>query len=79
MSAVHQIPLSAIAADALARDQARLDPPRSRAEGLDPRHGLRQPIELFELAEPGELRYGLIAGFRRPPPSARSPPSGSGP
>lgn len=67
MSAVHQIPLSAIAADALARDRARLDPVAlEELKSSILAHGLRQPIELFELAEPeGELRYGLIAGFRR--------------
>ena len=64
MSAVHQIPLSAIAADALARDRARLDPVAlEELKSSILAHGLRQPIELFELAEPeGELRYGLIAG-----------------
>jgi ParB family chromosome partitioning protein len=61
------VPLEAIAADALARDRTAHD-----AASLDElkqsiaSHGLRMPIEVFELAEPeGERRWGLISGFRR--------------
>jgi ParB family transcriptional regulator, chromosome partitioning protein len=62
-----QIPLVAIAADALARDRTALDPEalaELRTSLLV--HGLRMPIEVFELDAPeGDLRYGLISGFRR--------------
>jgi ParB family chromosome partitioning protein len=64
---LHQIPLAEIDAEALSRDRTLHD-----AADLDElrlsiaRHGLRMPVEVFELAEPeGPHRYGLISGFRR--------------
>jgi ParB family transcriptional regulator, chromosome partitioning protein len=61
------IPTAAIAEDALARDRAALDA-TALAELRDSilAHGLRMPIEVFELADPLDGRgYGLISGFRR--------------
>jgi ParB family chromosome partitioning protein len=61
------IPLEAIAEDALARDRAGLDP--------DAQHelvnsivasGLRMPIEVYRRPNPeGDRLYGLISGYRR--------------
>jgi ParB family transcriptional regulator, chromosome partitioning protein len=63
---VHRIALSDIDADALPRDRTHAD------AGLDQElcrsiltDGLRQPVELFELADGESHRYGLIAGHRR--------------
>ncbi len=61
------LPLGAIDAEALPRDRTHIEPEalaELRASILA--SGLRQPVEVFELAEPeGELRYGLISGYRR--------------
>ncbi|WP_372840157.1 ParB/RepB/Spo0J family partition protein [Phaeovulum sp.] len=61
------LPLDAIDATALPRDRLALDD--AALEELKTSislHGLRQPIEVFELAEPeGPLLYGLISGLRR--------------
>jgi ParB family chromosome partitioning protein len=66
-AAILPIPLDAIAADALARDRAAHDAAALEELKLSiATHGLRMPVEVFELAEPeGELRFGLISGFRR--------------
>lgn len=57
-----------IDADAMVRDRSLLD----QAEMIELRssiaaHGLRLPIELFELGAPGAdgARYGLLSGYRR--------------
>jgi ParB family transcriptional regulator, chromosome partitioning protein len=64
---LHHIPIAAIDEAALTRDRTGLD-----AEALAElrlsiaAHGLRMPIEVFELAEPrGALSHGLLSGFRR--------------
>jgi ParB family transcriptional regulator, chromosome partitioning protein len=64
---IRLLPTAAIDADALSRDRTAHD-----AEALTElrlsisSHGLRMPVEVFELAEPeGDLRYGLISGYRR--------------
>lgn len=61
------LPLAAIDPEALLRDRTRSDPAalaELRASILA--HGLRMPIEVFELADPaGPRRYGLISGYRR--------------
>lgn len=68
---IHHIPTDQILDDALLRDRSHL--PEDALQDLVfsiSRDGLRQPIELFELAEPPEgspdiHRYGLISGLRR--------------
>ncbi len=61
------LPLNAIDAAALPRDRLALDD--NALEELKTSislHGLRQPIEVYELCEPqGPLLYGLISGLRR--------------
>ncbi|HWL58400.1 MAG TPA: ParB N-terminal domain-containing protein [Paracoccus sp. (in: a-proteobacteria)] len=61
------VPLSEIIADQMIRDRMTLDPEEMaelKASILS--HGLRLPIELFELAVPQDGKiYGLISGFRR--------------
>jgi ParB family chromosome partitioning protein len=61
------LPLAAIDAQALPRDRTTLDPQALDALAASiAAEGLRQPIEVFELATPtGPLRYGLISGLRR--------------
>jgi ParB family chromosome partitioning protein len=67
MSEVHPVPLAEIADDALPRDRTGLDPePLRELRDSILASGLRQPVELFPLAEPrGDLRYGIVSGFRR--------------
>lgn len=64
---IQLIPIDLIVPDALARDRASLDP--AALEELVTsilNHGLRMPIEVYELPHPDETeRYGLISGFRR--------------
>ena len=62
------LPVSQINAEAMVRDRASI----SEAEMLELRlsiaaNGLRLPIEVYELANPGTdgLRYGLLSGYRR--------------
>lgn len=61
------LPTAGIAENALTRDRSATDPTaldELRTSLLA--HGLRMPIEVYELSEPdGPLRYGLISGFRR--------------
>jgi len=61
------IPLEQIRDDALMRDRSALDPgPLGELVNSIMIDGLRQPIEVWELAEPdGAFRYGLISGLRR--------------
>lgn len=62
-----EIPVAEIVAEELTRDRMAMD--RGELEELKlsiAQSGLRLPIEVFELAEPGEgERYGLISGLRR--------------
>ncbi|SMO81266.1 ParB/RepB/Spo0J family partition protein [Paracoccus laeviglucosivorans] len=64
---VRDIALSDIVADEMVRDRMSLDPEEMAELKASIRsHGLRLPIEIFELAVPqGEQRYGLISGYRR--------------
>jgi hypothetical protein len=64
---VRPIPLAEIDAAALTRDRTGLDPePRAELQLSLATSGLRQPIEVFPLAEPsGPHRYGLLSGYRR--------------
>ena len=62
-----EIPTEDIVADELTRDRMVMD-----AEAMDELKasisvsGLRLPIEVFEIAEPGDgPRFGLLSGFRR--------------
>ena len=64
---VLDLPLGEIAADELTRDRMTLD-----AEEMEElktsiaAHGLRMPVEVFELVEPRDgMRYGLLSGYRR--------------
>jgi ParB family transcriptional regulator, chromosome partitioning protein len=64
---ISEIPIDAIYAEELARDRLH-----QGGEGMDElrssirAHGLRLPIEVFELPEPrGGHLYGLISGWRR--------------
>jgi ParB family transcriptional regulator, chromosome partitioning protein len=67
MPDIHQIPLAAVDAEAVSRDRTRLDPDAfEELRQSIARTGLRQPIEVFALAEPrAGCTYGLISGFRR--------------
>jgi ParB family chromosome partitioning protein len=64
---IHLIPLAEIDEHALSRDRASVDETALTELRLSiATHGLRMPIEVFELAEPyRSFRYGLISGFRR--------------
>ncbi|WP_052249589.1 ParB/RepB/Spo0J family partition protein [Tateyamaria sp. ANG-S1] len=64
---LHNIPLSEIFADALPRDRATQDPEaQAELEHSILTHGLRQPIEVWQLSQPQDgHRYGLISGHRR--------------
>jgi ParB family chromosome partitioning protein len=64
---VRPIPLAEIDAAALTRDRTGLDPePLAELQLSIATSGLRQPIEVFPLAEPsGPHRYGLLSGYRR--------------
>ncbi|MFO1144152.1 MAG: ParB N-terminal domain-containing protein [Amaricoccus sp.] len=61
------IPLAEIDAEALTRDRTRRDQAALTELALSiATHGLRMPIEVFELADPEPpVRYGLVSGFRR--------------
>jgi ParB family chromosome partitioning protein len=61
------LPLDSIDAEALPRDRSAADPEAlAELQASIAASGQRQPIEVFELAEPeGPLRYGLISGWRR--------------
>lgn len=63
-----ELPLADIEADALVRDRSVLDEAEMDELRLSiAAHGLRLPIEVFDLAEPEQdgPRYGLVSGYRR--------------
>jgi ParB family chromosome partitioning protein len=64
---IHLIPTAEIDESALPRDRTAHDQDAlTELERSILAHGLRMPIEVYELAEPqGPHRYGLISGFRR--------------
>lgn len=64
---VLEIPLSEISTSELSRDRIAIDEEEMEELRKSIRdHGLRLPVEVFELAEArGNARYGLISGFRR--------------
>lgn len=65
---IREIPLEDINADALVRDRMTLDSDElMEMQTSIAAHGLRLPVEIFALAEPGEggPRYGLLSGYRR--------------
>lgn len=64
---VLELPLNEIVADELARDRMRIDGEEMEELRASIRaHGLRLPIEVFELEDAGRgERYGLISGWRR--------------
>jgi ParB family transcriptional regulator, chromosome partitioning protein len=59
--------LGDIVADELTRDRMKLDPEEmEELKTSIAAHGLRMPIEVFELIEPRNgARYGLLSGYRR--------------
>jgi ParB family chromosome partitioning protein len=64
---VQTVPTDGIITDELMRDRLHIDPEQmDELKNSIEAHGLRLPIELFELAEkkPGET-YGLLSGWRR--------------
>ena len=67
MDPIIQIPLAAIAMDALPRDRAALDPTAlDELQASIANTGLRQPIEVWQLSSPqGDKTHGLISGLRR--------------
>lgn len=66
MTDIRVIPVSDILADAMLRDRATVAPEALQELKLSIlKSGLRQPVEVFALAEGGEHAWGLISGFRR--------------
>ncbi|WP_312527767.1 ParB N-terminal domain-containing protein [Paracoccus sp. (in: a-proteobacteria)] len=63
----HEVALSAIGSEEMVRDRMALDPEEmSELRTSIQTHGLRLPIEVFELAVPrAGVIYGLISGYRR--------------
>lgn len=64
---IHLVALDAIDDTAIPRDRTALEPDALRElRDSIATHGLRMPVELFELPEPrGACRYGIISGLRR--------------
>lgn len=65
---IQEIPLDQIDADALVRDRMSLDSDEMmELQTSIAAHGLRLPVEVFVLAEPGQggHRFGLLSGYRR--------------
>ncbi len=65
---IRLIPLAEIDAAALSRDRTGLDPePQAELERSIAASGLRQPVEIFPLADAqaAACRFGLLTGFRR--------------
>lgn len=64
---VQEIPLSEINAEELIRDRMTMDAEElAELKGSIAAHGLRLPIEVFELAaSKGDQRFGLLSGYRR--------------
>ena len=67
MSEIHHLPLTAILPHALPRDRSQIEPEALAELQLSiATSGLRQPIEVFELATPEPpFTHGLISGLRR--------------
>jgi ParB family chromosome partitioning protein len=64
---IEEISVADIATDELSRDRMALSRDELDELKISIRsHGLRLPVEVFEIAEPGQgARYGLISGLRR--------------
>lgn len=65
---IQEIPLDQIDPDALVRDRMSLDSDElMELQTSIAAHGLRLPVEVFALAEPGPggHRFGLLSGYRR--------------
>jgi ParB family transcriptional regulator, chromosome partitioning protein len=64
---IHLIPLVEIDDAAIPRDRTALEPDALRElRDSIATHGLRMPVELFELAHPRDgKRYGIVSGLRR--------------
>lgn len=64
---IHLVPLAEIDDAAIPRDRTQLEPDALRElRDSIATHGLRMPVELFELREPHDgRRYGIISGLRR--------------
>lgn len=62
-----ELPLNAIATDAMIRDRSALNQPDMDELRLSIQlNGLRLPIEVYQMANPeGEVRYALLSGYRR--------------
>lgn len=62
-----EVPTAQIVADELTRDRMIMDPEEMRElKDSIVMNGLRLPIEIFEILDPGDgPRYGLLSGFRR--------------
>jgi ParB family chromosome partitioning protein len=66
MPDIHLIPLAEIDSAALTRDRTGLDAePQAELELSIAASGLRLPIEVFPIEPRGDLRYGLLTGYRR--------------
>lgn len=65
---IQELPLDVIDPDALVRDRMSLDSDElMELQTSIAAHGLRLPIEVFALSEPGQGggKYGLLSGYRR--------------
>lgn len=65
---IREVPLGEINADALVRDRMALDSDElMELQTSIAAHGLRLPIEIFDLAKPGTdgQSFGLLSGYRR--------------
>ena len=65
---IEALPLNLIEPDALIRDRAAISEEEMTELRLSiAAHGLRLPIEVFEMAQPGSdgARYGVLSGYRR--------------
>ncbi|PWE32915.1 chromosome partitioning protein ParB [Maritimibacter sp. 55A14] len=64
---LRELPVAEIVADELTRDRIAMDPAEmAELKSSIAAHGLRLPVEVFELPEPDAGRhYGLISGYRR--------------
>ena len=62
-----ELALDDVIADELMRDRMALDPEEmEELKTSIAAHGMRMPIEVFELADPRDgARYGLLSGYRR--------------
>jgi ParB family chromosome partitioning protein len=64
---IRDLPLDEIDADDMVRDRLSLDPEELEELKMSIlAHGLRLPIEIYELAAPrGDARFGVLSGYRR--------------